>query len=115
MSKYGFREDFNYETRLDLKTEVNGYLVSTVDLGIDHSFGNGKPLYYETMIFKKGSWSDLYCKRYSTEKEARKGHKEAIKYVKECYKNYDKIKDILKGISLFILLIIVAILLFRGY
>lgn len=78
-----FREGFGIENRFDLKTYVNGYLVSTVDLGIDHSFGIGKPLYYETMIFKEGSWDDLYCKRYSTEKEAKKGHKEAVKYVKD--------------------------------
>lgn len=86
LEKYGFRKDFNWETRFDLKTEVNGYLVSTVDLGIDHSFGIGKPLYYETMIFKKGSWDDLYCKRYSTEQEAKKGHKKAIEYVKNNFK-----------------------------
>jgi hypothetical protein len=85
-NKYGFREDFNWETRFDLKTEINGYVVSTVDLGLDHSFGIGDPLYYETMIFKKNGDSidfrDLYCKRYSTEDEAREGHQKAIEYVK---------------------------------
>lgn len=83
----GFREDFDWETRFDLKTEVNGYVVSTVDLGIDHSWGIGEPLYYETMIFKKDSeeidFTDLYCKRYSTEEQARIGHEEAVKFVKE--------------------------------
>lgn len=53
MNKYGFRDDFNWETRFDLKTEIGDYIVSTVDLGLDHSFGDGPPLYYETMIFKK--------------------------------------------------------------
>ena len=81
-NKYGFREDFNWET----KTEINGYVVSTVDLGLDHSFGIGAPLYYETMIFKKDGnnidFHDLYCKRYSTEDEAREGHQKAIEYVK---------------------------------
>lgn len=85
-NKYGFREDFNLETRFDLKTEINGYVVSTVDLGLDHSFGIGAPLYYETMIFKKDGnnidFHDLYCKRYSTENEAREGHQKAIEYVK---------------------------------
>lgn len=79
--KYGFRKDFNWETRFDLKTEIDDYIISTVDLGIDHSFGIGEPLYYETMIFKKGSFNELYCVRYATEKEARKGHKIAIQYV----------------------------------
>lgn len=83
MVKMGYRPDFDWETRFDLKDEVDDYLISTVDLGIDHSFGIGKPLYYETMVFKKGSWSDLYCERYSTEEEARKGHKWVIEQMKQ--------------------------------
>lgn len=87
MKRCGFREDFDWETRFDLKTEVNGYVVSTVDLGIDHSFGIGEPLYYETMIIKKNGekidFMDLYCKRYSTEEQARIGHEEAVKMVEE--------------------------------
>lgn len=87
-SKYGFREDFDWETRFDLKTDVGEYQVSTVDLGLDHSFGIGKPLYYETMIFEKkinkdGFRNSLdYQVRYSTKEEAREGHKKAIEYVK---------------------------------
>lgn len=86
-SRFGFREDFDWDTRLDLKTEAGKYIVSTVDLGIDHSFGIGKPLYYETMIFRKDGdkidFSELYCDRYSTEEEAREGHKRAIKIANE--------------------------------
>ena len=82
LTQFGFRKDFNWETRFHLKDKINGYYISTVDLGTNHNFGLGKPLYYETMIFKNGYWEDLYCERYSTEKEARKGHKKAIKYVK---------------------------------
>jgi len=87
LKKYGFREGFDFKVRFHLRTEVGEYLVSTVDLGIDHSFGIGKPLYYETMIFKKINgevdWGDLYCERYSTEEEAKEGHQKAIDYVKE--------------------------------
>lgn len=87
LNEYGFRKDFNFDTRFDLKTEVEGYLVSTVDLGLDHSFGDGPPLYYETMIFAKDDddidYSGEYQERYVTEAEARKGHEKAIKYVKE--------------------------------
>ncbi len=85
--KCGFREDFDWNNRFNLKTEIKGYLISTVDLGLDHSFGIGKPLYYETMIFTKNdediSFHELYCKRYSTEEEAKKGHQVAISLVKE--------------------------------
>ena len=86
-TQIGFREDFDWNTRLNLKTEVNGYEVSTVDLGIDHSFGMGNPLYYETMVLEKDGesidYTDLYCERYSTEEEARKGHKTVVKKVKK--------------------------------
>ena len=87
LSEFGFRKDFNWETRFDLKTEVNGYLISTVDLGIDYSFGIGKPLYYETMVFAKNGkdiiFDDLYCERYATEEEAIEGHKKTIELVKK--------------------------------
>lgn len=82
---YGFRDDFDWNNRFDLKTKVGKYTVSTVDLGIDHSFGIGKPLYYETMIFKNidGDVHSLdYQVRYSTEEEARIGHQKAIEYIK---------------------------------
>lgn len=94
--KFGFREDFDWETRFDLKTQVGEYEVSTVDLGIDHSFGIGEPLYYETMIslkgdtfekrHSKGNPFEYYQDRYTTEEEARKGHKEAIRIVKKYLK-----------------------------
>ena len=93
LTKFGFRKDFDWETRFDLKTKVGKYEVSTVDLGIDHNFGFGKPLYYETMIFQKNGdeidFSGIYQERYSTEEEAREGHKRAIKYVKELLKEQE--------------------------
>lgn len=94
LTKYGFREDFDWENRFDLKTKVEykgkTYEISTVDLGIDHSFGMGKPLYYETMIFlvddeknmfekaKENEFSDFQL-RYSTEEEARISHENIVK------------------------------------
>lgn len=90
LTKYGYRKDFDWDTRFDLKTEVGNYIVSTVDLGIDMSWGIGKRLYYETMIFDKSGMVDAfdgYQVRYSTQKEARKGHREAVKMVKEAIKS----------------------------
>lgn len=56
--------------------------VSTVFLGLDHSFGIGqKPLIYETMIF--GGDNDSYQERYSTRDEAIKGHEVAVNLVKD--------------------------------
>lgn len=50
-------------------TEV---FISTVFLGLDHSFGTGKPILFETMIFggKNDGWQD----RYHTYREACEGH-----------------------------------------
>lgn len=62
----------------------NGYWVSTVFLGLDHNFGGGKPLLFETMVFKKDkkgkvNFRDLDMDRYFTWEEAEKGHKRMVK------------------------------------
>lgn len=84
--KAGFREDFDFEHRFHLIDIIGGYRISTVDIGVDMSFGSGKPIYYETMIFNdKNDTTIGYMERYSTEKQARLGHQEAIQYVKEVF------------------------------
>lgn len=50
------------------------YDISTVHLVINHSFLEGPPLIFETMIFVQGSAHDEYMQRYSTEAEALAGH-----------------------------------------
>jgi len=55
--------------------------VSTVFLGMDHNWGEGKPLLFETMIFE--GKHDGYQERYSTWEEAEVGHKKAVSLVKE--------------------------------
>jgi hypothetical protein len=59
------------------------YWVSTVFLAIDHSFGSGPPLLFETMVFALESdgsinFADLDCRRYSTWDEAMAGHNEIV-------------------------------------
>ncbi len=51
------------------------YDVSTVFLVINHQYGDGPPLIFETMIFIHGSSHDEYMQRYSTEDEAVAGHR----------------------------------------
>lgn len=59
------------------KTSVNDEVnVSTVFLGLDHSFGEGPPLLFETMIF--GGEHDQYQKRFATCEQAEEGHKVAV-------------------------------------
>lgn len=47
--------------------------VSTIWLGVDHAFGYGPPLIFETMVFGDGS-EDRAMDRYGTEAQAREGH-----------------------------------------
>lgn len=58
----------------------DGKVVSTVWLGLDHSYGESDaPLIFETMIFpNEEDYSDLFMERYSTEEEAIEGHARAI-------------------------------------
>jgi hypothetical protein len=87
MSKYGFRADFDENNRI-VKQEViefegREYFVSTVDLGLDHRFGEGSPLWYETMIFPNGTYSDEYCDRYETRGEALSSHEQLIQDIND--------------------------------
>jgi hypothetical protein len=61
-------------------TQVGGVMISTVFLGIDHSFGDGVPVLFETMIF--GGVHDEYQERYHTLEEAMIGHEKAVSLVK---------------------------------
>jgi hypothetical protein len=55
-------------------------LVSTVFLGLDHNWGDGPPLLFETMIFFLGTSVD-YEERCATWTEAEAMHGKAIGYV----------------------------------
>lgn len=57
----------------------DGGKVSTVFLGIDHAFGRGAPILFETMVF--GGEHDQFQDRYSTREEALAGHAVAVKLV----------------------------------
>ncbi len=51
-----------------------GVTVSTVFLGLDHSFGSGPPMLFETMVFHDGR-TGVCCERYATWDDAVAGHK----------------------------------------
>lgn len=69
-------EDWDYR-RIGLwKGKV--YRVSTVWLGLDHNWGNGEPLIFETMVFKGKDSMDLDMERYSTLEQAQGGHKAMV-------------------------------------
>lgn len=61
------------------ETLPNKKIVSTIWLGLDHSFGQGEPLIFETMVFKeKGNYTEEACQRYSTLKQAQAGHRKMV-------------------------------------
>lgn len=66
-----------------VNTTLGRLWISTVWLGLDNSFGRGRPVIFETAIFSIGTGRKkkrglpsgvLYIDRYCTEKEALKGH-----------------------------------------
>lgn len=63
----------------------DGIFISTVFLGLDHSFGGGTPVLFETVIF--GGIHDQFQERYCTWDEALAGHQRAIEMVFELTHN----------------------------
>jgi hypothetical protein len=64
---------FETGDRIVAKTEVGASIISTVFLGIDHQFGAGPPILFETMIFTDGGNED-FQRRYQTWAEAESDH-----------------------------------------
>jgi len=74
-------EGFDRMDAIVEKTDIAGIHISTVFLGIDHSYGQGPPLLFETMIF--GGEHDMYQDRYTTWEQAEEGHHIACELVIE--------------------------------
>jgi hypothetical protein len=73
-----FKDEANRRVALDkLDDDVS---VSTVFLCLDHGFGDGPPVLFETMIF--GGPNDQYQERYFTWEQAEKGHAVALEIAK---------------------------------
>ena len=63
--------------------EINSATISTVFLGLNHAFGYGPPLIFETMVFTPpSSHSECYCARCSTWNEALEQHRVACEWVR---------------------------------
>ncbi len=68
------------KSRVVDQTKIGESEISTVFLGLNHRYGEGEPLLFETMIF--GGKEDGFQERYSTWDEAVKGHEIACNMVK---------------------------------
>ena len=60
---------------------VDDVWASTVCIVIDHSFGVGRPIIFETMTFGPDPWVEQ-CWRYCTEAEALAGHAEVVRVLR---------------------------------
>lgn len=72
------------ENRIIHQTQVGSILISTVFLGLDHRFGDGPPILWETMMF---GWMlpaalQHYQERYTSRDHAEAGHWKAYAAVK---------------------------------
>jgi hypothetical protein len=69
----------NPERKAVKQEHVGDIYVSTVFLGLDHSWDEGKPVLWETMIF--GGEHDQYMDRYSSVEDALEGHQTALNLI----------------------------------
>jgi hypothetical protein len=76
---------FMGKERLLWQEAHQNHFISTVFLGMDHSFLNGPPLWFESMVFcqdgHKCMW-DTHCERYTTYDQAQRGHRLLMEKVK---------------------------------
>lgn len=77
--------DDGFDRRRIRRTKINGKTVSTVFLGIDHSFGGRIPILYETMVFDDETdlAVDDLQEGYSTRLEAIRGHNTVVKGIQK--------------------------------
>lgn len=74
---------FEKADRVVKQERIGGALVSTVFLGLNHQWGRGPPLLFETMIFGGRYESGEYCDRCSTWEQAEAMHARAVNLVRE--------------------------------
>jgi len=90
--KCGIDEVSNDDHYIVALNNIGNVKISTVFLRIDHQYGDGPPILFETMIF--GGQYDDYQQRYSTWEEAASGHRVAVALVSETDESKKKIASI---------------------
>lgn len=69
----------NPQRKVVKQEHIGDVYISTVFLGLDHSWNSDIPVLWETMIF--GGEYDQYQDRYTSYKDALEGHKKALELV----------------------------------
>jgi hypothetical protein len=85
---------FEDGNRIVQQDHIGDAFVSTVFLGLDHRYGgDGPPILWETMVFQgtrtvkfpdgkiRTFKEEQYQRRYTSRKDALRGHKRAVKFV----------------------------------
>lgn len=80
ITEYVEWEKLNPTKRIIKQESIGDARVSTVFLGLDHSFDIGIPVLWETMIF--GGEHDQYQARYTSYDDAVEGHEAALALIK---------------------------------
>lgn len=70
-------------------TYINNLWISTVFLGIDHQWGDGPPLLFETMLFNQHEEEPAFTARCTTWREALRQHRDVITHIKTKGNYYD--------------------------
>ena len=86
------------ERRIVQQDVVKGIKISTVFLGLDHSWSldeSEPPVLWETMVFANegktlGDMCDLRCERYTSHQDARDGHAKMLLEVDDILEELEK-------------------------
>lgn len=75
------------DERIVKQETIGDHWISTVFLGLDHQYGDGPPLIFETMAFKRGPETEgvgeeVLTERTSTYDEAEAAHERACQHVR---------------------------------
>lgn len=71
---------FETADRQVANTLIDDVRVSTIFLGLDHNFGSGKPILWETLVFGGPLNGEMF--RYESRPEAVRGHEEMVMRVR---------------------------------
>lgn len=95
IEEWGKLYDENRQAKKIVNQEyVDNYFISTIFLGINHSFNEGELTVFETMVFDKNdNGNDIYCTRCGTYEDALNHHQRAVKWVENgCKEDDDHVK-----------------------
>lgn len=89
---------FETDKRQIARYERDGSFVSTIFLGLDHNFGDGPPILWETMMFHQGEWGPE--RRAASKEDALQNHANMCNLLdKKLDKAFDKAVKFIEGKS----------------